>query len=63
MAFGQADPFDGARKKIISKDFSGAKADLTKASLFGVLLTATVAAALPKVLWVKSGVSSMATPC
>src|SRR5882672_4716936 len=31
MAFGQADPFDGARKKIISKDFSGAKADLTKA--------------------------------
>ena len=30
LAFGQTDPLDAARKKIISKDFAGAKADLTK---------------------------------
>src|SRR3981189_1133290 len=30
LAMGQADPLEAARKKMTSKDFAGAKADLTK---------------------------------
>jgi len=30
LAFGQTDPLEVARKKITTKDFAGAKADLTK---------------------------------